>query len=185
MIRVTGRFASAALETAEHKTSVILDVYGEHGEEFDRLLETDIDIEIRRHRDKRSTRANALCWELCSLIGRAITPPISKEDVYRKAIRDVGVFAQLSMTEKAWPVFEAQWRTNGVGWFAELIDHSRFLGQVTANAYYGSSTYDTKAMSILIDYLVDEARQMELPIGYDLEEIEDIKNSWAGDAQAK
>ena len=52
-------------------------------------------------------------------------------------------------------------------------------------AYYGSSTYDTKAMSILIDYLVDEARQMELPIGYDLEEIEDIKNSWAGDAQAK
>ena len=50
-------------------------------------------------------------------------------------------------------------------------------------AYCGSSTYDTKEMSTLIDYLVDQAEQMELQIAYDLREIEQIKEDWRSIAE--
>ena len=50
---------------------------------------------------------------------------------------------------------------------------------VDVMAYCGSSTYDTRAMSKLIDYLVDQAEQMELPIAYDLLDINRIKEAWA------
>ena len=29
--------------------------------------------------------------------------------------------------------------------------------------YYGSSTYDTKEMSVLIDYIVDQAKELDIP----------------------
>ena len=44
-------------------------------------------------------------------------------------------------------------------------------------AYYGSSCYDTKAMSVLIDYIVDDAKA----IGVETltpEEIEGLKEGW-------
>jgi hypothetical protein len=36
-------------------------------------------------------------------------------------------------------------------------------------------------MSRLIDYLIDQAQQMELQIAYDLQEIEQIKEAWRGE----
>ena len=51
-------------------------------------------------------------------------------------------------------------------------------GYVEVLAYKGSSVYDSRAMASLIDYLVDQAEQMELPIAYDLRQIERIKEDW-------
>lgn len=178
---MTGQFASAALKTGEHRTTVILDVFGEHTAELESFGEKVLDIELKVHREKRSTKANALCWELCSQIGRAITPPMPKEDVYRDAIRAVGEYDQYYIKEEALDSFMETRKLLGVGWFAEVIGDAPLRGWVEVFAYKGSSTYDTKAMSTLIDYLVDQAEQMELQIAYDLREIERIKEDWASD----
>lgn len=180
-MKLTGQFASAALKTGEHRTTVILDVFGDHAADMEAFGEKALDIEIKVHREKRSTRANNLCWELCSQIGRAITPPIPKEEVYRQAIKDVGVYIQVCIRKGDYEAFERQWRGRGTGWFTEIVDTHDYMDVVDVMAYCGSSTYDTKAMSILIDYLVDEAEQMELQIAYDLREIEQIKEDWARD----
>ncbi|MBQ3478198.1 MAG: hypothetical protein IJH25_08510 [Clostridia bacterium] len=180
-MKMTGQFASAALKTGEHRTTVILDVFGEHTAELESFGEKVLDIELKVHREKRSTKANALCWELCSQIGRAITPPMPKEDVYRDAIRAVGEYDQYYIKEEALDSFMETRKLLGVGWFAEVIGDAPLRGWVEVFAYKGSSTYDTKAMSTLIDYLVDQAEQMELQIAYDLREIERIKEDWASD----
>lgn len=178
-MKLTGQFASAALISGNTRTSVMLDVFGDHATELEAFGEKVLDIEIKQHREKRSTRANNLCWELCSQIGRSITPPISKEEVYRQAIKDVGVFIQVCIRKGDYPDFDRQWQGRGTGWFTEIVDTHDYMDVVDVMAYCGSSTYDTKAMSTLIDYLVDQAEQMELQIAYDLREIEQIKEDWA------
>lgn len=178
---MTGQFASAALKTGEHRTTVMLDVFGNHAAAMEAFGDKVLDIEIKVHREKRSTRANNLCWELCSQIGRAISPPIPKEEVYRQAIKDVGVYIQVCIRKGDYESFDSQWRGRGTGWFTEIVDTHDYMDVVDVMAYCGSSTYDTKAMSTLIDYLVDQAEQMELQIAYDLREIDQIKEDWARD----
>lgn len=177
-MKLTGRFASAALRCGNTKTSVVLDVFGNHVADLEAFGNKVLDIEINLHREKRSIKANNLCWELCTQIGRTMTPPLAKEDVYRDAIRAVGEYDQYYIKEEALDSFMEARKILGVGWFSEIVGDAPLRGWVEVFDYIGSSTYDTKAMSLLIDYLVDQARQMELPIAYDLQEIERIKESW-------
>jgi len=180
-VNVSGRIPSDALLVNGTMTSAVLDLFGNHVDELAKLKGKTLDITIKEHRDRRSTRANALCWELCSQIGKAITPPIAKEDVYRDAVRAVGEFDQYMIKEEALDAFMETRKLLGVGWFAEVIGDSPLRGWVEVFAYRGSSTYDTKSMSRLIDYLIDQAQQMELQIAYDLQEIEQIKEAWRGE----
>ena len=50
------------------------------------------------------------------------------------------------------------WQTRGLGWFAERLDHGSTEGFVLVNFYYGSSAYNTKQMSRLIDNLVQDCK---------------------------
>ena len=146
---------------------------------FYRLRDHDVSIEIKKATKKRSLDANAFCWALCAEIGNAINPPVPKEEVYRKAIREVGEYEPLPVKAEAVETFMARWATKGTGWFAEIIDDSKLPGYKLVFAYYGSSTYDTAAMSRLIDYLVDECRQMDLPIPASKEQ-EEMLAAWSG-----
>jgi hypothetical protein len=105
-------------------------------------------------------------------------PPIPKEEVYRRAIREVGEYEPLPIKNEAVDTFIQRWATKGVGWFAEVIDDSKLTGYKLVFAYYGSSTYDTAAMSRLIDYLIDEAEQIGIiiPLG---KEKEEALNAWS------
>ena len=146
-------------------------------EAFLKLRDKDLVIEIKEYRKRRSLDANALAWKVCDLIGKAISPPIPKEDVYRRAIKDVGEYEPLPIRDDTADAFCAKWAQKGTGWFAEVMGDSKLNGYKLVFAYYGSSTYDTKAMSILIDYLVDEAKQMDIEI-LTKSEIELLKSEW-------
>lgn len=180
-MKLNGQINSLKPISGNNQTYLALDLFGDHAEELEKLDGKVLDVEIKVHREKRSTKANNLCWELCSQIGRSITPPIPKEEVYRQAIKDVGIFIQVCIRKGDYEDFDRQWRGRGTGWFTEIVDTHDYMDVVDVMAYCGSSTYDTKAMSTLIDYLVDQAEQMELQIAYDLREIEQIKEDWASD----
>ena len=145
---------------------------------FDDLQGQAVRVEIKKAAKHRSKDANALCWGTCKDIGDAMKPPIPKEEVYRRAIREVGEYEPLPIKNEAVDTFIQRWATKGVGWFAEVIDDSKLTGYKLVFAYYGSSTYDTAAMSRLIDYLVDEAEQIGIviPLG---KEKEEALNAWA------
>lgn len=179
--KLTGLLTSTTPLSGNTRTTVTLNVFGDHGADLEKFGDKLLDVEIKIHREKRSAKANNLCWELCSQIGRAMYPPLPKEDIYRDAIRAVGEYDQYYIREEALESFMATRKLLGVGWFAEVVGDSPLRGFVEVFAYKGSSSYDTKAMSTLIDYLVDQAEQMELQIAYDLREIEQIKEDWARD----
>ena len=137
---------------------------GDAGAVYERLKDAEVEVEIKKHNPKRSKDANAFCWGLCTDIGNALRPPLPKEEVYRKAIREVGEYEPLPIREDAVETFQRRWASHGTGWFAEVVDNSKLKGYKLVFAYYGSSTYDTAAMSRLLDFLVDECQQMGLAI---------------------
>lgn len=143
---------------------------------FYRLKDHELEIDIRKAGGKhRSKDANAFCWSLCTMIGNNMAPPVPKEEVYRRAIREVGEYEPLPIRADAVETFQKRWAEKGAGWFADVMDDSKLKGYKLVFAYYGSSTYDTAAMSRLIDYLIDEAKQMQLPIPASKEQEEIIK----------
>lgn len=148
---------------------------GDAGKVYEKLKDHEVSIEIKKYNPLRSKTANDFCWAMCTDIGNALRPPLPKEEVYRKAIRAVGEYEPLPIREDAVETFLRRWATKGTGWFAEIVDDSKLPGYKLVFAYYGSSTYDTAAMSRLIDYLVDEMQQMELPIPASREKEEMLK----------
>lgn len=116
------------------------------------------DYELVRAKAKRSLNANAYCWHLCQQIAGAVG--LTKEEVYKEAVRNVGPFAQLVMPADAAEDFVRRWRSNGTGWIAELVDGAP--DGVLIHAYYGSSTYDAREMARLLDFLVQDAKAMDI-----------------------
>lgn len=147
------------------------------GKLFDRLKGFLLDIDIQRADKKRSKDANAFCWALCSDIGKAITPPIDKEDIYRKAIRAVGVYTPVTVI--CWDVetIKSRWGSHGVGWFVDVVDDAG-IGKKLIHLYYGSSTYSVSEMRLLLDWLIDEAEQMDIQIPISREEEERLLKQW-------
>ena len=136
-----------------------------------------LDVEIQQHRKKRSMDANAYCWVLCQKIAEVIGS--TKEEVYQKAVRDVGQFEILPIREEAVETWIERWGSRGLGWFAEVMDDSKLDGYKRVISYYGSSVYDTREMSILIDALVQEARELGIET-MPAEELQSLINEWEG-----
>lgn len=123
----------------------------------DRFLTSNkpISLEVKEWRERRSLDANAYMWALCNEI--AIATNITKEEVYRRNILEVGVFEPLPIKEKALESFIRRWASKGTGWVVEIVDDSKLEGYKRVNAYYGSSTYNTKEMTRLIDCVIQDA----------------------------
>lgn len=145
---------------------------------FDEFTDKDVNVEIKKASKRRSKTANDFVWALCTDIGNALKPPLPKEEVYRKAIKDVGVFETMHMRAEAIDTFRQIWTQRGVGWITEVVDYSPIPGAKVVFAYYGSSTYSTIEISRLIDYLKQDALNMGLRIPVSKEEEERMLQAW-------
>ncbi len=118
----------------------------------------DLCIQFGKKKKKRSLDANDYCWVLCTKISELLQNSkiyITKEEVYRKHIRLVGVYEPLALREDAVDRFVDAWGKRGTGWLTEVVDSS-LDGCKKVFAYYGSSTYDTKEMGRLIESIMQD-----------------------------
>lgn len=121
-------------------------------ERFDGLM----DVDIKKHRQKRSLDANAYCWVLLDKLADATG--IKKTDIYRSLIREIGGNSTcVCVQDAALDDLRIGWQRNGIGWIAEPFP-SKIEGCTNLCLYYGSSTYDTRQMSKLIDLVVEECK---------------------------
>jgi hypothetical protein len=153
------------------------------GEWFDSLRGKDVSIDIKRASKARSRDANAFCWALCSDIGKALTPPVDKAEIYRQAIRAVGVYTDVTVCIWDVDTIIGRWSTHGDGWVADVIDDAG-IGKKRLHLYYGSSTYTRDEMRVLLDWLTDQAEQMQIPLRLSREEEERLLAQW-GKASCK
>lgn len=126
--------------------------------ELDGLEETELDITAKKHRKKRSLDANAYAWVLIGKIAEVMH--IDRKEVYRDAIRSIGGNHEIvCVQDKAVESLRRGWESLGIGWQMETMP-SKIKDCTTVFLYYGSSTYDTKQMSLLIDHLVQDAKAL-------------------------
>lgn len=147
------------------------------GAVFDSLKDKPVDIEIKKASNGRSRDANAMCWALCADIGNAMQPPLDKVDVYRKAIKAVGVYIDKELPLWDVDVVRQRWESHGTGWLFEVVDDAH-VGWKTCNLYFGTSTYTVDEMRRVLDWLVDEATQMEIPIPLSKQEEQELLERW-------
>jgi hypothetical protein len=164
---------SLALDGGQELT---LSLPGDWRQEYVKLKDADVEVEIKKYREKRSLDANGLLWAMCREIGQALGIP--DVEVYRKAVIDAGEYEHLPIKAAAVDTFARRWESKGLGWFVQVVDDSKLPGYKLVKAYYGSSTYDTREMSKLLDYIVDEAQQIGLTLRASEKEIEEAKRRW-------
>lgn len=134
----------------------------------------DKEYEIKEHRQKRSLDANGYLWVLISKIQQVLNVP--KEVIYKDVIRDIGVYEVVPIKNEAVNKFCEAWHKNGLGWITETTK-SKLDGYTNVLAYYGSSEYDTKEMSRLIDEVVQECRNLDIETKSE-EEIKSLIGAW-------
>ena len=113
---------------------------------------------IEEKTKKRSLDANAYAWVLLGKIAKKVGVP--KEDVYRNYIRDVGDnYEIVPIKKEAEERWVKNWQKKGIGWVCEVLGDSKLEGYVNIINYFGSSTYDTKQMSALINLIVQDCKE--------------------------
>ena len=151
-------------------------------EEFDELKDYEVDVKISRHREPRSQAANRYMWVLCEKIAQKLSNDgeiHTKDDIYRSEIANVGVFKQYPpLPISHAKTLETLWRERGTGWVTERVDVSPDGKTVTVRCYYGSSSYNTKQMSRLLDNIVQDAQELGITTESP-EQIEKLKSLWA------
>lgn len=116
------------------------------------------DYEIRRKRKKRSLDANGYFWSLVSQLAETTGEP--KSEIYRRAIKEIGGNSTTVCVKKAAvDNLRKGWARNGLGWISETTP-SKIKGCENVILYYGSSSYDSKTMSRLIDYVIQDCRAL-------------------------
>ena len=114
-------------------------------------------LKLSKYRKHRSLDANAYFWKLTGELAEELNT--SKEDIYREYIKHYGIYRTVEISEKAADTMIYIWQTHGLGWFAEKLDHGAIDGFILVNFYYGSSVYNTKQMSRLIDAVVNDCKE--------------------------
>lgn len=111
--------------------------------------------ELKEYREKRSLDANAAYWHWCGELAKAMGA--SLESIYRRHIKDIGNYETLCVQEKALDDFTRKWTSGHIGRFVETRA-SKLPNCVIVLAYYGSSDFDRREMSTLIDNCIQDCQ---------------------------
>lgn len=166
-------------KTRKSKISLLLDT--KEIEVVEQLKnENKLNIELKKYRKQRSLDANAYCWVLCDKIAKELSKDgtiVTKEAVYKDAITQIGTFEPFIVQEVSFEKFKRIWEKQGLGFIVQEV--SKKDKCIKVHCYYGSSTYDSKEMSLLIELLVDLAKSLNIETKPQ-EEINSLLESWNG-----
>ena len=150
---------------------------------FDELNGKPLSIKIGKYRDKRSNDANAYLWVLCSKLADKLSEdgtPHTKEEIYRDAVKARGIYReQGELPLNFAKTSRTAWEMLGTGWVTEQVDFEPDGERVIVRYYYGTSTYNTKQMSRIIDWLVAECEQQGIETKTP-DQIADMLSLWKG-----
>jgi len=137
--------------------------------QYDELIDKDLDISIKVHRGKRSLNANAFLWLLCNELGNKLR--LSKEEIYLNSLRHYGQSEIVSVISTA--------NVKGIFKYYDELGQGEVNGKAFTHykVYKGSSEYDTSEMSILLDGVVEEAKEQGIQV-LSASEIDLLKREW-------
>ena len=115
------------------------------------------EFEVREYKQKRSLDQNRLLWGCIGDIATALRA--DKWDIYLAMLKRYGKFTYICVKPNVVEAIKKQWRES------EEIGEIEIGGEkaVQMLCYFGSSTYNSKEMSVLLDGIISEMKEMELP----------------------
>ena len=128
--------------------------------------EDKLSIHVAKWRKKRSLDANAYLWALCSKIANAVHS--SKEEVYEEMLNKYGVFYR---DDDGYVVVTVKSNVD----MKKIDGHWKFCGGSSDGKFHsymmlkGSSSFDTKEMSDLLEGVVSEAKDLGIDTETDKE----------------
>jgi hypothetical protein len=133
-----------------------------------------LDVDLKIHRNKRSLDSNSYAWVLITKIADALRA--NKEDVYIEMLKRYGQRERELISVVAEGVETI---------FRALDNHCVIVGDGEVNGkqfkhiaiLIGSSKYDSKQMSILIDGIVSEAKELDIEV-VTPEELARMNEEW-------
>lgn len=140
--------------------------------EIDKLRDCKLSIKVVKHKEKRSLDANAYAWVLMQKLAEAINS--DKWTVYLEClIKHSKCFTHVIVKPEAVDKMKELYRT--------CVD----LGEISVNGmtghqlqvYYGSSTFNTKEMSVFIDGIVRDCKDQGIETLTPIE-LENMKSQW-------
>ena len=161
-MKISGKIKDIMIDIETRKPILTLEIDGSRDvlqDANELIYESLLDIEIKKHRKKRSLSANAYAWVMIDKLAETLSIP--KERIYQNIIKNIGGNSTYVRVKKeAYKKLIDNWGKNGLGWCGEIIDENDSFCDVAL--YYGSSTYDTKQMSRFIELIVQECRELGL-----------------------
>lgn len=127
-------------------------------------------LEVKKWRDRKSNEANRYLWKLCELI--AAHPEINKtkDEVYIEKLMDYGQWEMYQLPEAEIPKIAKFYKAY------DIVD--RFdSGLCAVRFYIGSSLYDSKQMSVLINGIVADAKELGISL-WSRQEIDEMVRCW-------
>lgn len=170
-MKLTGRIDDVSVSlTGKPKLTLVINEKSDLLCGYDDMKDIEkLSIEIKQYREKRSLNANAYAWKLIGEI--ADIARASKEEIYLEMLRRYGqselisVLAHIPIQHYVKYYDEAgESKLNG-----KLFKHYR--------VYKGSSEFDTREMSVLIDGIVGEAKELGIQTETP-EQLAKIKSLW-------
>ena len=138
------------------KQRLTLELGADFRADYDRLHDQDVEVTIKKYRPKRSLDANAYAWVLIDRIAERMK--LTKKEVYQDHIQTIGgVSETVCVRDQAVDKLISAWESHGLGWCSYTFP-SKLDGCTNVTLYYGSSTYDTKQMSALIESLIQSCK---------------------------
>lgn len=172
MYELSGRIKDLAVDFRTDKVTLTLTINEEQAAKnlFDELHEAErLSIKVDKWREKRSLNANNYAWKLLTEIGNILRA--GKEEVYLEMLKRYGQSEIISVLAHI-PIHE-------------YVRYCEEAGESTLNGklfkhykvYKGSSEFDTREMSIFLDGVVDEAKELGIQTETP-EQIARLKSLW-------
>lgn len=140
----------------------------------------DCEVRFQAIKKKRSLNANNYLWTLCTKIAEVRSRDkvkVTKEDIYKDQIKDLGIYCddEIDLNKVKWR--RSAWEMLGTGWITERVDYTPDGSKEIIRFYYGSSQYNTKQMSRLIDNVVQDCHALGIETKTP-NEIADMMSLW-------
>lgn len=155
-MKFKGKLVGVSRDFITKKLNISFETSEDITSDIDNLKDLDLSIEAKKFTKKRSLDANALLWSCIGEIAAVLRS--DKWSVYLEMLKRYGKYTYILVKPHVVDAMRTQWRET------EVIGEVEVNGQKSVQmlCYFGSSTYDSREFSILLDGVISEMKELGL-----------------------
>lgn len=172
-MKTIGEIQDISIDFQTRKPKITILLNSNEINQVEELKGLKLNVELNKWKKKRSLNANAYLWVLIKELSKKTE--VEPKQIYKDAISYMNTYDVIPIKNEAVDRFIKNWNQNGDGWICEKFN-SKLEGFTNVRAYYGSSVFDSKEMSQLIEIIVNECKSF----GIETKPPEELKSLLEG-----